>query len=219
MNEYLLIGLKTLLFLTIILIIIRIMGKRELGELNVFDIIVSFMISEIFSNAIADPYGNIFLALLPILIIFIVQICISFIVLKSKKIRNIIESKPSLIIDNGIINYDEMKKQRYNISDLLQQIRQQGIDDINDICFAVLESNGNLSIIEKEKAKFKYPFPIINDGAIDYEYIKEINLDVSLILNKVYNLNYNVKDIFIGFINKDDELIVFSKKSNKVKEH
>lgn len=217
MNEYLLIGLKTVLFLTIILVIIRIMGKRELGELNVFDIIVSFMISEIFSNAIADPYENIFIALLPILIIFIVQICISFIVLKSKKIRNIIESKPSLIVENGKINYEEMKGQRYNISDLLQQIREHGIDDVNDVCFAILESNGNLSIIEKINSKLKYPFPIINDGTIDYEYIKEINLDESLILEKLSHLNHNVKDVFIGFIGKNDDLVIFSKKSNNVK--
>ena len=217
MNEYLLIGLKTILFLAIILTIIRIMGKRELGELNVFDIIVSFMISEIFSNAIADPYGNIWIAMLPILIIFVVQICISFIVLKNKKIRNIIESKPSLIIDNGIINYDEMKRQRYNISDLLQQIRDYGIDDINDVCFAILESNGNLSVIEKKKSKLKHPFPIINDGLIDYEYIKEIKLDDAIILKKVKELNYNIEDIFIAFIGKSDDLIIFSKKSNKVK--
>lgn len=218
MNEYLLIGLKTLLFLGIILIIIRIMGKRELGQLNVFDIIISFMISEIFSNAIAEPNSNIFLALLPIFIIFIVQILISIVVLKSKKIRYFIESKPSLIIENGIINYNEMKKQRYNISDLLQQIREQGIDDLNNVSYAILESNGTLSVIETKNSKLKIPFPIISDGEYDTKIIEKLKMDFKWLKNKLRNMGYsNEKDIFMCFINKNDELIIFSKKGNNVK--
>ena len=219
MNEYLLIGLKTLLFLAIILIIIRIMGKRELGELNVFDIIISFMISEIFSNAIAEPSSNVFLAILPIFIIFFVQICISFIVLKSKKIRNIIESKPSLIINKGIIDYKEMKKQRYNISDLLQQIREQGIINLNDIEYAILESNGNLSVIEKKNSNLLYPFPLVSDWKIDYEYISEIGVNENYIKTKINMAGYSLDDIFILFIDKKEEFLIFSKINDYVKDH
>lgn len=217
MSEYLIIAFKTLLFLTIILIIIRIMGKRELGELNVFDIIVSFMISEIFSNAIADPKSNIFLSLLPIFIIFVVQITISFLVLKSKRIRSILESKPSLIINNGVIDYEEMKKQRYNISDLTQQIREFGIDDLTIVAFAILENNGELSVIKKDDSNLKFPFPIINDGKLEHYYLKQANISYCLIEEKLKKLNCTVNDIFMGFIDKDDELIVFSKKSNNIK--
>lgn len=220
MNDYLLIGLKTILFLSIILVIIRIMGKRELGQLNVFDIIISFMISEIFSNAIADPNSNIFLALLPIFIIFLVQICISIIVLKNKKIRNFIESKPSLIIDRGIINHKEMKKQRYNISDLLQQVREQGIDDLSNVNFAILESNGTLSVIEKQTSNLKYPFPIISDGEIEEDVMHELGLNKDWINKKINKLNIDsYKDIFIAFVNKNNDLIVFSKKLNNIKYH
>jgi len=217
MNEYLLIGLKTLLFLTIILIIIRIMGKRELGQLNVFDIIISFMISEIFSNAIADPHGNILLALLPIFLIFSVQIFMSFIVLKSNKIRNVIESKPSLIIDNGIINYSEMKKQRYNISDLLQQVREEGIDDITKIAFAILESNGALSIIQKNTQDLQHPFPIISDGIIEEDLLNKLQIDKETLISKLNKLGYiDEKEIFMCFVNIDKELILFSKKENNI---
>ena len=217
MNEYLQITLRTLLFLAIILTIIRIMGKRELGELNVFDIIISFMISEIFSNAIADPNSNIFLALLPILIIFIVQICISFIVLKSRKIRYLIESKPSLIIDNGVINYGEMKKQRYNISDLLQQVREQGIDNLSDVCFAILESNGSLSVIKNKNSKLAHPFPIISDGKLDIEYLKELNINEKIIRDKLNMLNHNIEEVFICFLDNSNELVLFSEKFNNIK--
>ena len=219
MNEYLAIGLKTLLFLSIILVIIRIMGKRELGELNVFDIIVSFMISEIFSNAIADPHSNIFLAILPILIIFVVQILISFTLLKHKKMRDFIEAKPSIIIDNGIINYEEMKKQRYNINDLLQQVHQQGMDNISSIQFAILENNGNLSIIKKNENELFYPYPIICDGEYDKYILKKVNLDISDLNKLLDKEKHKMKDVFMAFIDKKGKLIIFSKKNNNVYYH
>ena len=217
MNEYLAIGLKTILFLSIILIIIRIMGKRELGQLNVFDIIISFMISEIFSNAIADPNTNILLAILPIFIIFIVQIAISKIVLHNKKLRDVIESTPSLIIDNGVINYTEMKKQRYNINDLLQQIHQQGIDDLSCINFAILENNGNLSIIKKQDTKLLHPYPIISDMKIDQEILNKVALSEDEIMNKLSENSYKLEDVFVAFLNPDLSLVIFSKKANNVK--
>lgn len=216
MNEYLIISLKTILFLTIILVIIRVMGKRELGQLNVFDIIISFMISEIFSNAIAEPDSNIFLALLPILIIFVVQLLISVIVLKNKKIRNIIESKPSLIIKQGVINYKEMKKQRYNISDLLQQLRTSGIDNLEDVYYAILESNGALSVILKEDKKLLHPFPLISDSEIDFELINDLNITNEWLIDKLLKMNLNIKDVFMAFVSTSYELIVFSKKLNNV---
>lgn len=218
MNEYLIIGLKTILFLSIILVIIRIMGKKELGELNVFDIIVSFMISEIFSNAIAEPDTNIFLAILPIFIIFFVQLCISYVGLKSKKIRDVIESKPTLIIEDGVILYNEMKKQRYNISDLLQQVREEGIDDISDIRYAILESNGGLSIIKKSDSKLKYPFPLISDGKVIDEVKENLKISDDWLSDKLKEKKLDsLEDIFIGFISINNDLLIFSKKFDNVK--
>ena len=215
MLEYLNIGLRTILFLIIILIIIRIMGKRELGELNVFDIIVSFMISELFSNAISNPNTPIFLAIFPIIIIFLVQILISILVLKSNKIRELIESKPVIIINNGIIDYKEMKKQRYNTSDLLLQIREKSINDLNEIEFAILEVNGSLTIFTKKDNKYKYPFPIICDGKLDKEVINKLHLNQTYIENEL-NINKitNINDIFLSFLNLDNHLIFFMKENN-----
>ena len=103
------------------------MGKRELGQLNTFDIVVFFMISELFSLSIDEPEENVFEALIPILVIFSVQIIMSFVVLKSNKLRKIIEENPTFIINDGVIDQKKMKKLRYNIDDLMQQIRSDGI--------------------------------------------------------------------------------------------
>jgi uncharacterized membrane protein YcaP (DUF421 family) len=176
------------------------------------------MISEIFSNAIADPKSNVLLALLPILIIFLVQMLISYLILKSKKIRTFIEDSPNLIIDNGKINYDEMKNQRYNISDLLQQVREQGIDDLRNISYAILESNGTLSVIETTNTRLKYPLPLISDGLIDKKVMKVLGIDSSWLDKELKRIGIkDIKEIFMGFIDKNDKLVVFSKKTNNIK--
>lgn len=212
MNEYIIVGAKTILFLLIILIIIRIMGKRELGELNVFDIIISFMISEIFSNALSDIDSNLFLDLLPIFIIFIVQIIISFIVLKSFKIRTFIESKPAIIINKGKIDYHEMKKQRYNTSDLLLQIREKGIENILEIDYAILEINGSLSIIKKNDSIYKYPLPIIYDSNIDKQACEELKISDEYIENELKLQGLKKDDVLLAFLSNNQKLIFFPKK-------
>ena len=212
MNEYLLIVLKTVLFLAFIMLIMKIMGKRELGQLNAFDIIVFFMISEIFSLSIDDSGANVFKTLLPITVIFIIQIIISFIVLKSNKLRKIIEENPSFIIKDGIIDQEKMKKLRYNIDDLMQQIRSDGIDSISQIKFAILESNGNLSVIENGKENSKIPFPLIKDGEVDSKVLETLNKDKEWLLSKLKDKGYNSeKNIFLCILDSDDNLFVVEK--------
>lgn len=215
MNEYLLIGYKTILFLVIILILIRIMGKRELGELNVFDIIISFMISELFSNAIANQNTSILMAVFPILIIFLVQISISLIVLKFPKIRSLIESEPVIIIEKGKIKYKEMKRQRYNTSDLLLQIREKGIEDLKEIEYAILEINGSLSIFTKDKIKYRHPFPLISDGKIERKMKDILNISDEYIFTQLKKNNIDdINAVFLAFVNLDNSIIFFLKEDN-----
>lgn len=209
MNDYLLISLKTIIFLIVIIVIMKIMGKRELGQLNTFDIVIFFMISELFSLSIDDPHENILESLLPILIIFILQLIISLIVLKNNKLRKIIEENPSFVINNGVIDQKKMKKLRYNTDDLMQQIRSNGIDNPSQIMFAVLESNGNLSVIQKGQENSKIPFPLIKDGKIDNKVLSILNKDKKWLINKLKDKGYNnEKDIFLCILDNNDNLLV-----------
>lgn len=212
MNDYLLIALKTIVFLIVIIVIMKIMGKRELGQLNTFDIVVFFMISELFSLSIDDPHENIIKSLLPILIIFTLQLIISLVVLKNNKLRKILEENPTLIINNGIINQEKMKKLRYNTDDLMQQIRSNGVDNPSQVLFAILESSGNLSVIQKGKENSKIPFPIIKDGHIDDKVIKILNKDKKWVINKLKEKGYdNEKNIFLCILDNNDNLYVIEK--------
>lgn len=212
MNIYLSIALKTILFLVVIIVIMKIMGKRELGQLNTFDIVVFFMISELFSLSIDNPNENVMESLLPILIIFAVQIIISILVLKNNKLRKIIEENPSFIINNGVIDQKKMKKLRYNTDDLMQQIRSKGVDNPSQILFAILESNGNLSVIEKGKENSKIPFPLIKDGYIDVKVMKTLKKDRKWLFNKLKEKGYsNEKEIFLCILDNNDNLYIVEK--------
>lgn len=212
MNIYVSIAIKTILFLFVIIVILKVMGKRELGQLNTFDIVIFFMISELFSLSIDDPKENIFQTLLPILLIFAMQILVSIIVLKSNKIRKIVEENPSFIINKGILDQRKMKKLRYNIDDLYEQIRLEGVDNIKDVEFAILESNGSLSVIKKGEENSKIPFPVIKDGVIDDMVLDILGKDRDWIISKIRDKGYNnEKNIFICTIDKNDNLYVIEK--------
>lgn len=212
MMDYLLVIGKTLLFLIVIILLLRIMGKRELGQLNSFDIVVFFMISELFSLSIDKPHENVWLTLVPILLIFLVQIITSYLVLKSNKLRKILEENPTLLINKGILDMNKMKKLRYNIDDLMEQVRQNGIDSLSKVEFAILESNGQLSVIPKSKETSIIPFPLIKDGEIDEKTMKILNKDKKWLIKRLKEKGYeNEKQIFICFLEEGETLFCVEK--------
>jgi len=153
------------------------MGKREVGQLGVIDLIVSILMAELIAISIENIEDPIYLTIIPIIILVILEVGLAFIAIKSKKFRNVMSGSPSLIISGGKINYKEMVKQRYTLDDLLLALRQQSIKSIEDVEYAVLEPNGKLSIFKYNLFKLKsdYPMPLILDGNIQKETLKKIN--------------------------------------------
>lgn len=192
-----------------LIFIIRLMGKREVGSLSIFDLAVYFTISDLITMSIIDQSVPFVFSLISVLILCFLQICISHITLKYKKVRDLIEGKKSLIINDGKIDFNEMKKQRFSIDDLYVQIRLLGIDSITKIRWAILETNGKLSVIKYEDSISKFPDPIIKDGEIDYVNMKKANIDEKYLLSKLFEINvYNIKDIKICLL-LDDKLTFF----------
>lgn len=152
------------------------MGKREVGQLGITDIIVSIMIAELCAISIENINDSIFLTIIPICILVAFEIAFAYISIKSRKFRTFFSGKASLIINKGIINYKEMIKQRYSLDDLLVSLRQASIKSIEDVEYAFLESNGKLSIFKYNllKTEGKFPLPIIVDGIIQKKTLKDI---------------------------------------------
>lgn len=141
--------LRTTFMYFFIFLIMRVMGKREIGKLSVFDLVISIMIAEIAVIVIETSEKSLMLAIAPILLLVMIQISIAYVSLKNRKLRMFIDGKPSVLISNGHLNRKEMYRQRYNLDDLLLQLRENQVSEINEVQLAVLESTGKLSVILK----------------------------------------------------------------------
>lgn len=125
------------------------MGKRQIGEMQPSELVVAIMISDLATIPMQETGIPLFSGIIPIFTLIVMEILLSHFSLKSKKFRRILTGKPSVIIHNGKLLKEEMKKIRFNTDDLNEQLRIQGYTGIKDIHFAILETNGQLSIIPK----------------------------------------------------------------------
>ena len=211
--EILIVLFRTLLFYVIITLVYRFMGKREVGELSVMDLIVSILIAELAAIAIDKYESNLLITIIPICALVIVQIMVAKVSLKNSKIREKIEGVPSIIINRGKINFEEMLKQRYNLDDLLTQLREKGIRSIENVDYAVLETSGKLSVFEKGKDK-SYPLPVILDGVIDYGTLAQIKKEEKWINKILEEKKLELDNVFYAFY-RDNNLFIIEKENVK----
>ena len=209
--KYFIVLYRSILFYFIVTILYRIMGKREIGELSIMDFIVSIFIAELVSLSIENYNQSIFMSLIPVLSLSLIQIGLSYLSIKNKKIRDLLDGNPSVIIENGKVNFKEMKKQRYNIEDLLMQLRDNSVKSISDVDYAVLETNGKLSIFQKDN-NHDYPLPLILNGIVDKKTLRKINKNEVWLDNELEKLNVDRENIFYCFYENNDLYIIEHKK-------
>lgn len=199
---------RTILFYFLVVIAYKIMGKREVGELGVFDFIISMLISQLIAICIENYKDPIWFVIVPTLILVLFQIVFSFLSLKSNKFRDILDGKESVIISNGKLNFSEMKKQKYNLNDLLLQLRDKGIRTIEEVDYAILETNGKLSVFQKQDDNNNvFPLPLVLDGVIEENNLKFINKTRKWLNNELSKKKINLDNIFYAFY-KDDDIYV-----------
>ncbi len=199
---------KTVFMYFFIIFVYRLMGKKEVGQLSIVDLIVSILIAELIALSIQTSEQSIFLSVVPILVLVGVQMLVSYITLKYDKIRYILDGKPTIIIKNGKLNFTEMSKLRYSLDDLLTQLRLQGVKSIDKVKYAVLENNGDLSVFNEDN---DYPLPLILDGVIDYQVLKEINKDYDWIIKILKKKNIELDDVFYAFYTNGKTFIIEKK--------
>lgn len=183
MVDYLMLIGKCFLFYFVIIFALRLMGKREVGELSIFDIVIYLVMSELLALSLSQNDESILKTLIPLMTLTLLQISVSKIILKSHKMRNIIDGEPVLIIKHGMIDQNRMRKERYNLDDLMLQLRSKGVSSPSEVAFAILESNGSLSVLTVNQNHSKYPFPIIQDGKINYEILNKIDINELELIN------------------------------------
>ncbi|MBP1996763.1 DUF421 domain-containing protein [Paenibacillus eucommiae] len=227
--EFWTIFLRTVLIYFVVFLMLRIMGKREIGKLSLFDLVISIMIAEIAVFVLEDAHKPLADGLIPMGTLVLIQIIIAYITLKSRRIRLLFEGKPSVLIENGSLNREEMKKQRYNLDDLLLQLRQNKVLNVSDVEFAILESTGKLSIIEKDRENGKagnepeefpgkvrlegLPLPLIMDGRVQDDHLEQIGKTRFWLKNELQALQvFDFKEVFFCSIDHRGKLFVDRKK-------
>lgn len=209
--DYFIVLYRTFLFYVIITALYRFMGKREVGQLGIVDLIVSILIAELAAISIDNREESVFLSIIPIVVLVLIQIGMSYLSLKFAKVRDCFDGTPSVMINRGVINFKEMVRQRYNIDDLLTQLRQQHIKSIEEVDYAVLETSGTLSVFRKRDGKFgDYPLPLILDGEIQKDTVQQIKKNERWIEKTLRDENVSLKDVFYAFY-KDKSLFIIRK--------
>lgn len=218
----LIILIRTVILFVMVIISMRIMGKRQIGQLQPYELVVTIMISELATLPMEDMRIPLIHGFIPIVTLLVIQIVISLLELKSDKARFILDGKPSIVIKNGRLVLSELKNQVFTVNDLLEELRMKGYYNIEDVEYAILETNGQISVIPKDdnqpvtksdmniKTKAKtIPAIIISQGRINMDNLKFINKDERWLMNQIKAANIkDIKEIFIAVMTTEGGLYI-----------
>lgn len=206
--------IRTIFLYLIIVIVLRVMGKRQIGQLQPFELVIILMISELAAVPSQDTGIPLIAGLFPVLVLVLLGITISLLTLKSEKARAVICGTPTILINKGIILEDELRKLRYNLSDLLEQLRVNNIPNVADVEYAILETNGQLSVIPKAKKRpvnpedlkinppyEGLPVTLIMDGILQHANLEKAGVTYAWLENELTKANIdNITKVLIASV-------------------
>lgn len=210
--DYFYLFLKIIAIYFILILCLRILGKREVGELSIFDLVVLLIIADIASLGI-DNNEFVLESYFCVGLLVVFQRLLSFLLLKKSFFRNLMDGSPVTIVVNGKLLIKNMQKERYSMDDLISQMRLEHIMDINEIKLAILETNGTLSIFRKSKFD-EVKLPVIISGHIIKESLDIFDLSIDTFKAMLQQENLNLKKIIYASYHHDT-LFYFQKNSNK----
>lgn len=213
--------IRTVIIYCILTIIMRIMGKRQLGELDVGELVITIILSEIAATPITNPERPLLESIVPLAFLASLEILISALILKSPIFKFFLSSRPAVVIARGVIDFKQMKKVRISLEELVSQLRQNGIYDLNEVDYAILEENGKMSVIPKnahrqpDKSDLKLPCSddgimhlIISDGSVNAHGLRIIKKNRAWLENKLSRLGVAIKDIFCMTVDDSGKLFI-----------
>lgn len=195
----LIVCVRTFILYIVVLFALRVMGKSELSKMSTFQMVVLFMIAELASIPIDSPSSSLINGAVAIFTLLFLQVLLSYISIKNEKFKNFINGRPSIIIDKGMINVKEMERLRITINDLFEQLRIGNCPSISEVEYAVMESNGELSIIATTDNE-KLPLVVVSDGTIYEENLGKAGIDYNTLLCMIEAKGVtDINDVFVAF--------------------
>lgn len=214
MNEYFEVLLRALITFIGLLCLTLLMGRKQLSQITFFDYIVGITIGSIAAEIVINRSINVYDGLIALVVWSFMPILIGYVAMKSICFRALVDGEPKIVIQNGIIINKNMLKEKYNMGDLLMQLRDKGVFDISEVAYAILEPNGTLSVLKKQQynpvtlndvnisANDSELFTtLINDGKIIEKHLERIGKDSSWLMNQLKSKNVTNLDavVFAGY--------------------
>ena len=220
--------IRTIILYILVLIVMRLMGKREIGQLQPFELAISIMIADLASVPMTElgiPLSN---GIIPILGLLFMHMIISFINMKSIHMRKIICGKPSILIYRGKIDEKILRKERFTVNELQERLRGNNVFNISDVEYAILETNGEITVIQKPDKRTvtpedldlhpEYegiPYDLVVDGKVMYENLKAIGRDYHWLEKQLKKFNATPQEVLLATINGKEEIFCFFMRKNE----
>jgi uncharacterized membrane protein YcaP (DUF421 family) len=212
--------IRVIVLYLLVMVALRLMGKREIGQLSVFDFVISVMIAELSTLPMEDTAVPLYRSIISISLLVILQLVVAFAQLKSHRFRHWVDGEPSVLVKNGNIQDDEMKRIRYTMHDLLTQLREKGVMNIADVEFAILETSGKLSVFPKAQSRpvtprdlsqpvqaEKMPLPLIIDGTPVKKTLATIQRTEGWLREEVEKHGYGaIENVFYAEIDQEGQI-------------
>lgn len=219
---------RTVFLYLIVLCVMRFMGKREIGQMQPFELVIAIMIADLAATPMSEIGIPILYGIIPILSLLFMHIIISILNIKSNRIREIICGKPRILIKNGKIDEKALIKENFTINELQEQLRVNNINSLSDVEYAILETSGQISVIPKSEKrpatpqdfgiypeKVKIPYDLVVDGRIMGDNLKKLNKDKAWLLQELKKHKLTPEDSLIVVLNGDGTLYYQKKKKKK----
>lgn len=213
-------ALRIVILYLLVMVALRVMGKREIGQLSVFDFVVSVMLAELSTLPMEDTKISLWRSVVAVGMLVALQVVVAFIQLKSHRFRHWVDGEPSVLIEHGAIRDAEMKKTRYTMHDLLMQLRDKGVANVADVEFAILETSGHLSVFPKpekrpltaedvgrEVGHKSVPLPLVVDGVPVRKTLKVLGRSEQWLEQELHRRGYGtVKNVFYAAIDESGQV-------------
>ncbi len=210
--------IRAIILYIIVIASVRVMGKRQIGELQPSELVITILVSNIATLPLEDLNIPLIMGILPVLSLVCFEVIMSWLTLKSRKLRHIISGKPKVIIHDGILDQTVMKDLRYSVDDIMTALRSNNVFDLNNVQYAVVETNGSVSVYEKhpyqtvtnidlniESQSCNPPVIIISDGKIITQGLKEIGLERQWVTDLLERKHLSEKQVFLLLADKNKE--------------
>ena len=219
---------RTAIVYILISVLLRCMGKRQVGELELSDLVATLLLSEVASLPIADTNVPLLYAIVPLLLVLSFEIILTYLKTKSSSLKKILEGKPSFLICRGKLDQGELERMRISIEEFIGECRLQGYTDLSDIDYAILEQDGQLSIFPRAKRQPLCPedigvktkdkglsHPVILDGRVQDNHLSMLGLDRRWLEKECTRRGREIKDVFLMTVDDSGGILFYGKDKKK----